>query len=116
MKTVSFIDFKAGYNSKSPLLILDSKTIFSEGIHLLIAPNGYGKSTLIQTLAGLIPALQGEARLNESRLRPERDVFFLSEYLSLPKFITGAEWTERIIKRKQEVPAWVERFRLKDKW
>ncbi len=32
------------------------------GLHLLVAPNGSGKTTMLRTLAGLSPALQGQVK------------------------------------------------------
>lgn len=57
--------FRAGppWNRKPRCLVETTEEISAgPGLHLFVAPNGSGKTTLLRTLAGLAPALEGEAR------------------------------------------------------
>lgn len=97
MKTLSFHNAKIGRNSASVLLELDSQGSdieFKSGVHLLVAPNGYGKSTLLQTLAGAIPPVSGSIKLEQKQFHPETEMTYVSEYLQFPKFIYPSEWIE----------------------
>ncbi len=58
------IGYRSGppWNRKPRVLAQSPVDItFDPGLHLLVAPNGAGKTTLMRTLAGLHPALQGQA-------------------------------------------------------
>ena len=123
MKTVSFRNLKVGRPSTStPLLELDTSTqsalTLKPGLQILVAPNGHGKSTLFQTLAGTLPALGGEIRYGESRLNPSEDVLYISEYLTFPKFIYPSEWIEFLSGRpyagetEKFLAPWIQKFQL----
>src|SRR4051812_34611390 len=95
MKTLSFHNFQAGRKQTGALLELDSESqnlAIKSGAFLLFAPNGYGKSTLLQTLAGVVPALGGEVRLDGKLLDHEQHVLYLSEYMAFPKYVFPEEW------------------------
>src|SRR5689334_13484034 len=99
MKTLFFRDLKVGRPGAAPLLRLDSGrdgVALEPGVHLIVAPNGRGKSTLLQTLAGVLPSLGGDVHLGDSVYRPGADSLYISEYLSFPKFIYPSEWIEFI--------------------
>jgi len=50
--------------------------VLESGLHLFVAPNGSGKTTVLRTLAGLHPALRG-------RLKVAGEVFYVSDQLQL---------------------------------
>lgn len=97
MKTLSFDNLIIGRNAQTPLISLDSEKdglVFEPGIHLIVAPNGRGKSTLFQTLSGILSPLEGRVRLGDRPLDSEKEVLYISEYLSFPKFIYPNEWID----------------------
>lgn len=122
MKTLSFENFQVGREGSKSLF--DVHLSLSGGIHLFMAPNGFGKSTLLQTLAGMLPALSGDAFFQSDAtsqrlvLRPEADVFYMPEYLQLPAFIYPHEWVSFVAEKplqpppSQDLEPWVEKFRL----
>lgn len=117
MKTLSFHDLQTGYRNHEPLLMLDSEkdgVTLKSGLNLLVAPNGFGKSTLLKTLSGKLPAIKGDARLEGHRVRPQQDVVYFSEYLSFPKFVYPAEWIEFVSGKEFSAEArdWFGRLRL----
>lgn len=121
MKTLSFHNLRVGRGESSVLLELDSesqKTSFKPGVNLIVAPNGYGKTTCLQTLAGIISELSGEIRLDGKLLNPKADVLYISEYLTFPKFIYPSEWIEFMAGRswntglKELINPWVKAFLL----
>ncbi len=74
---------------------------FCTGDHLLFyGPNGIGKSTLLKTLAGLLPPLEGEVVFqgrNPWRQRAIRqEMFYLSETIRVPSFLTPMEYVALI--------------------
>ena len=122
MKTLSFLNLEVGRARKPNLLLVDTERdgiVFGPGIHLLAAPNGFGKTSLLQTLAGVLPARKGEIRWGEHELKPEQDLLYLSEYLRFPKFIYPSEWVEFVAGRTESskydptaLEGWVNRLRL----
>lgn len=83
-----FHDLSVGY--VTPLIQVDSKNNgfdLKPGVHLLIAPNGVGKSCFVQTLAGVVKPLRG-------RFEATGGVFLMPEYLIFPKFIYPSEWAQ----------------------
>lgn len=97
MKMLSFNRFSITRDRKTALLKLDSqedKIELGAGLHLIIGRNGQGKSTLLQTLAGIIAPLTGEAFLDQAKLDPKSHVSYVPEYLNFPKFIYPSEWVE----------------------
>ncbi len=103
MKTLSFHNFKVGRKQKSLLLHLDTESQgirFSSGLQIIIAPNGCGKTSLLQSIAGVLPMLSGETRLDGKKTRPEQEALYTSEYLTFPKFIYPSEWIEFVSGKK----------------
>jgi len=99
MKTLSFTNIRVGRDRKKVLIDIDSgrdRIEFKPGLNVLIAPNGWGKSTLLQTIAGYLSPLGGEIKYGDRLLIPERDVLYVSEYLSFPKYIYPPEWIQFI--------------------
>ena len=56
-------DLSIGYESCSPLLSIPDSLVLRGETVAVIGPNGVGKSTLMKTLCGDLPALAGEVRL-----------------------------------------------------
>lgn len=56
-------DLKIGYNSAVPLLRTPDLLVLRGETVAIIGANGVGKSTLLKTLSGELPALAGEVRL-----------------------------------------------------
>lgn len=126
MKTLLFRDLKIGRRADRVLLDLDTVKDgvgFVPGLHLLVAPNGYGKTTLLQTLAGILPIQAGEARMeggdlpaHGKKLEPEAEVLYVSEYLTFPKFIYPSEWIEFMADGRKassdELAPWIRDFSL----
>jgi ABC-type multidrug transport system ATPase subunit len=98
MKTLSFPNgLVLGRSLKKALVEIPSDTHLSPGLHAILAPNGVGKSTLLQTLAQKIPPLRGHAEWDRSQLL-ENQVQYVSEYLTFPKFIYPEEWVAFVAK------------------
>lgn len=126
MKTLSFHNVRIGRSPQSTLIALDSQLTpgapdsggpieLRPGLNLIVAPNGYGKSTLLQTIAGVLNPLQGEIKLGTAPLHPERDVLYVSEYLTFPKFIYPGEWIEYMADAQTGATAlapWIEKLSL----
>lgn len=51
----------SGTTSSIPLATAENRIELKPGRHLLLARNGRGKTTLLKTIAGIIPSLSGEA-------------------------------------------------------
>src|SRR5690606_34715136 len=50
------------------------------------------------------------------RIRPERDVLYVSEYLTFPKFIYPAEWIRFVGgERIEDLEPWIDGFSLQSK-
>jgi ABC-2 type transport system ATP-binding protein len=117
MKTLSFHSLKVGRSQHSPLIEIENLA-FTPGVHLVVAPNGYGKTSFLQTLAGVLPPLSGKIRGDDVQLDPERDVLYVSEYLTFPKFIYPSEWIEHISgiswqdQLKVQLKPWIDGFSL----
>ncbi len=56
-------DLSIGYESGNPLLFIPDSLVLRGETVAVIGPNGVGKSTLMKTLCGDLPALAGEVRL-----------------------------------------------------
>lgn len=123
MKTLSFRDVKVGRASDRVLIDVDSRRGAPElgpGLHLVVAPNGKGKTTLLQTIAGLLPRLSGDFWWGDKTLNPEKDVLYVSEYLTFPKYVYPAEWISFVSRRpvdmkRGELAQWVEGLSLQHK-
>lgn len=123
-KIVCFDRYAVGRGTKQ-LLILDSGSgpdsgsdkaelqgvSLQAGLTLLMAPNGFGKSTLLQTMAGVLPALSGALKfgVEQRQLNVERDLFYVSEYLSFPRYLKASEWVDVFASRDPEFwhPDWL---------
>lgn len=123
MKTLSFHDLKVGRPNQN-LLNMDTASqgiSFQAGLNLIVAPNGYGKTTLLQTLAGVLKPQSGAFKIDDRTVRPEEDALYVSEYLSFPKFIKSSEWIEFIADQpwgsaiEGQLQLKVKGFRLEDK-
>jgi len=125
MKIISFLDYKVGRKASQTLLELDSAKDglrINAGLNLIVAPNGKGKTTFLQTLADVLPALGGEPMADGKSLPAGRDVLYVSEYLSFPKFIYPMEWVDFMsgsrmspAERERELAPWIEGFALEPK-
>lgn len=60
--------------SDQVLVELSAPVVLESGLHLFVAPNGSGKTTVLRTLAGLHPALRGQ-------LKVTGEVFYVSDQL-----------------------------------
>jgi ABC-2 type transport system ATP-binding protein len=117
MKTLSFRELKVGRKASRILLELDTASdgfTLRSGLNVIVAPNGYGKTTFLQTLAGVLPALSGQARLDDRAVDPDRDVLYVSEYLNFPKFIYPSEYAEFLAggAELRNAGPWIQGFRL----
>jgi len=116
MKTLSFHNLSAGWNKKN--ILVDAQDIsFQSGLQLLVAPNGFGKTTLFKTIAGMMTAVNGEVRLCERRLDTDKQSLYVSEYLNFPKFIYPDEWIDYVSRgaTKSSYEDWFEKFCMSDK-
>ena len=96
MKTLCFHDYRLSVKERE-LLVLDTgsqpELAFGPGIHLILAPNGTGKSTFLRTLAGSARPSRGRATWSDgSSWDASHDALYVSEYLSFPKFVYPTEW------------------------
>ncbi len=62
-KVLTTRDLLIGYDAARPLLSVPNVTLYRGEIAALIGPNGVGKTTLLKTLLGELPPLQGEVQL-----------------------------------------------------
>jgi ABC-type multidrug transport system ATPase subunit len=122
MKTLSFHNFKVGRSPSQVLIGLNTETdglTLRSGLNLIVAPNGYGKTTLLQTLANVLNPLGGDIYLDGKTLNSEKHVLYVSEYLTFPKFIYPTEWISYVAggsnDRLESLKAWVEGFSLQKK-
>ncbi len=124
MKTVSFHDFAVGRKASQTLLELDTASQgirLKPGLNLIVAPNGQGKTTFLQTLSGVLPPLHGTVRCDDERpLDPPKDLVYVSEYLTFPKFIFPPEWIEFASGRRwkdiePELKDWITEFQIDSK-
>jgi ABC-type multidrug transport system ATPase subunit len=115
MKTLSFNSFGVSRGNRKffDLNTDEDQVSFDSGLHLLLAPNGLGKSTFLQACAGILPDSKGELIFEQATVSNRKSIYYLSEYLTLPKFITGQEWASSF-----GTPdlVWVEAFGLKEVW
>ena len=96
-----------GYGEKTVL----SKLSFSlpdQGAVALMAPSGYGKTTLLRALAGLLPPLSGEIR----GLEGKKIAYLFQEDRLLP-WLT-AEKNVSIISDAQTARHWLEQMEIPD--
>ena len=117
MKTLSFHNYSIGYKKNEILIELNSQqdeVSFKSGLNLIAAPNGFGKTAFLQTLSGIIPALKGDVVDDGKQLDIEKDILYVSEYLSFPKYIYPQEWVDFLSQKykKEELKKWVKKFDL----
>ena len=80
-------NFQIGYRpgrfsgSRTNLLLAETSSAIElcNGRHLLLARNGRGKTTLLKTIAGIIPSLKGEIALNGTVQFVDEDLRFDDE-------------------------------------
>lgn len=105
--TLSFHNFQLR-RGKRIFLELDSKEdafSFEPGIYLIVAPNGFGKSTFLQCLAGALPDFGGQVLWKNQILRPETSTVYFPEYLAVPKYVYAHEWVNFIAQKPVEPSA-----------
>ena len=117
MKTLSFREAVVARKPTEPLLQIDSPNDGIElkpGLQLIVAPNGYGKTTFLQSVAGLLPLVRGQLVLGDKILRPDSSVLYVSEYLTFPKFIYPGEWIDFMSEgeTRADLIDWTKRFSL----
>jgi ABC-2 type transport system ATP-binding protein len=102
MKTLLFHNTKIGRGEKIFLNIDSDKDKFtiSQGLTLIVAPNGHGKSTILQALSGNLPLLSGSVELRDNGKQLIDEVLYVSEYLAFPKYIYPQEWIEFVVQEK----------------
>lgn len=87
-------DLVSGYYNY-PVLNGISFCINEPGIYLVLGRNGAGKTTLFRTLAGIIPPLKGDVRINGKRPYHETEIrkkfAFLSHLNAIPEGFTVRE-------------------------
>jgi ABC-type multidrug transport system ATPase subunit len=84
--------FETGYPGVDWKITAPANLELTPGIHALIAPNGFGKSTFFSTLSGLVAPSQYDVTFEGKFLEPKLGLLSISEYLSFPKFVTPREW------------------------
>ncbi len=86
------LSFENWVSGRDRRVLLRPREPFKPGIHWLVGANGSGKSTFLQTLAGLIEPLEGKALWNGQPLQPHATVAYLPEYLVHLSMIRPDEW------------------------
>ena len=80
---VEISDAAIGYSSKEPLLS-SINLQFSRGEIVAIAgPSGIGKTTLLRTIAGLVPPLQGSFSVNGEKGASRGELGYIPQRLGL---------------------------------
>lgn len=77
-------ELSVGYNQ--PLVRVENEIELEGGTHFLIARNGRGKTTVLRTLAGILPALKGGYRQQGSLQYLPEDISFDPEMTSRQLF------------------------------
>lgn len=117
MKTLSFRNLSLSRRKGVSLLEVDSERDGFEirpGLTLLVAPNGYGKTTFLQTLGGLFRQSAGEIFWSGKSFAPDQHVLYVSEYLSFPHYIYPMEWVRFMAgdAPREALERWIQGFRL----
>ena len=111
---LSFHNFSVATESGNELLKLDTASQKFElplGVHLLAAPNGMGKSTLFQRVAGI---RKGSGSVKHKGQRIE-DCYYFSEYIRIPRYIYPMEWIDFLSQGRgsaEKIQDWIQKFRL----
>ncbi|MCC7442893.1 MAG: ATP-binding cassette domain-containing protein [Bdellovibrionales bacterium] len=117
MKTLSFRNFRAGRSGRV-LVTVDSAVdgvVLPSGLNLIVAPNGHGKTTLLQSMAGVLKPMGGLLELGGDFLDTREKVLQVPEYLAFPKMIYPEEWMEFVagdLPPREDWKRWVTAFRL----
>jgi iron complex transport system ATP-binding protein len=114
MTSLHLSHLSAGYG---PSLVLRrlSLSVAPGQVVALVGPNGAGKSTLLRVLTGVLPAREGQARLNGDdllRLRPAeraRRIAVVPQMVRLPEAFTVGEIV--LMGRTPYLPLWANESR-----
>ncbi len=69
---VEIRDATIGYSSKDPLISSINLKFFKGEIVAIAGPSGIGKTTLLRTIAGLVPPLEGHFSIDGKMSKPSR--------------------------------------------
>ena len=83
---LDILDVSVGYSRNKPLFEHINAQLVSGTVTGLLGPNGIGKSTLLKTIAGLLPPLKGSVRHGESGQKNNFCAFVPSQPLRAAHF------------------------------
>ncbi len=118
---VTTSNLSIGYTKKGTQLPLASElniTLFSGKLISLVGPNGIGKSTLLRTLCGLQPALEGEVFIQNksiTQLQPEERAQHLALVLTEKIPMSNLSVYELIALGRQPYTNWLGQLTTEDK-
>ena len=85
---LDILDVSVGYSWHKPLFEHINAQLDSGTVTGLLGPNGIGKSTLLKTIAGLLPPLKGSIRHGEGVKKNDFCAFVPSQPLRAVHFLS----------------------------
>lgn len=124
MNKIILKNVTVGYNGNSTLNNINLE--INNGIYKLLGRNGTGKTTLLRTISGILPMIEGDILINNEQLKQDSKIKDIIGYLGHKKPLIPSEtvsngikfYASLIYKDKQEcnkkIEEIIERYNLKD--
>jgi len=100
---LAVIDLSVAYPGRSVISGLSYN--FTEGVNIVVGPNGSGKTSLLHVLAGILQPERGRVEFNGDRVADrlceyKLRVGFVPDKLAFYEFVTGAQFLGFVAKAK----------------